>query len=352
MAIETQLSAGSAGGGSRARAASSPRTPRGGGGRHGWIAVFVAKRLLMAIPLLLGVVIVNFCLIQLAPGDPVTVLIGDYPADPDYVAQIRAQYGLDQGIGVQLLRYLSEIFQGNLGVSYTQREAVLTLIVGRLGATLKLMLTAMILAIVVGSIAGIIAARFAGGWLDRLIQTLTLGGFSVPEFWFGQLLILFFAINLGVLPVSGAAPIRGGDGFLDTLPYLVLPAIALSMRYVALIARMTRISLIEVSEAPYVTAARSRGLSGWRILARHTYKNASPSIVAVIGFNLGYVLAGSVMIETVFAWPGIGRLLYDSIAARDYPVMTGVLLLISLTVVIANILTDLAQMLIDPRIPR
>lgn len=337
--------------------ADAPATPttraeRGPGARHTWLLLFVAKRILLALPLLAGVVVVNFCLIHLAPGDPVTVLLGDYPADPAYVARIRAEYGLDQPLWTQLWHYLAQVAQGNLGMSYAQRESVVALLGDRLGATLTLMGTAMVLALVVGTVAGVVAARLHGGVVDSLTQAGTLLGFSIPEFWFGQLLILVVAIQLDLLPVSGNAPIRGGDGLLDRLPYLVLPALSLSMRYVALIARMTRASLLEISGAHYVVAARARGLSEAQILRAHSYKNASPSIVAVVGYNLGYILAGSVMIETVFAWPGVGRLLYDSISARDYPVMTGVLLMVSVTVVLANIVTDVAQTLIDPRLAR
>jgi peptide/nickel transport system permease protein len=180
---------------------------------------------------------------------------------------------------------------------------------------------------------------------------VSLVGFSVPEFWLGQLLILLFAVKLGWLPASGAFSIREGDtGFFSTLNFLVLPAVALSFRYVAIIARMTRANLLEVAGADFVTAARSRGVSEGGILWRHTLKNAAPPVVTIVGYNFGYILAGSVTIETVFSWPGIGRLMYESIGARDYPVLVGILLLISVTIVLANLITDIVHAIIDPRV--
>lgn len=316
-----------------------------------WMVTFILKRLVYAVPLVVAVVIVNFVLIKAAPGDPVTVLIGDYPASQEYIDQIRAQYGLDQPIWVQLWRYLAEIGRGNLGMSLSQHQPVATLLLDRLPATVKLTLTALAIATVAGIALGTLGARWRGTALDSGTQAVTLLGYSVPEFWLGQLLIIVFAVQLGWLPLGGAQPVRGSDfTWLELLPYLVLPALALSFRYTALIGRMTRASMLEVDSSDFVTAARSRGLTDWQVLRRHTLRNASPPVVTVIGYNLGYILAGSVMIETVFSWPGIGRLLYDSITKRDYPVMTGILLMISISVVLANLLTDIVHALIDPRV--
>lgn len=319
--------------------------------RQSEIAIFIAKRVLFALPLLLGVVVVNFLLIQLAPGDPITVLVGDNPVSPEYLAQIRAEFGLDKPVLEQLWLYLVQISQGNLGMSYSRHQAVTSLLLDRAGNTLKLTVTAVLLATIVGTLLGILAAKFRGRAIDSATQTVTLLGFSVPEFWLGQILILVFAVNLGWLPSGGAFSIREGDtGFFSTLNFLILPALALSFRYVALISRMSRASLLEVSNADFVTASRARGLSEGGILRRHTLKNAAPPVITVIGYNFGFILGGSVMIETVFSWPGIGRLLYESIGARDYPVLVGILLVISITVVIANLITDIVHMLIDPRV--
>ncbi len=316
-----------------------------------WIAGFILRRVLSAIPMVLAVVIVNFILIQAAPGDPVTVLIGDYPAPPEYVEQIRRDYGLDRPVLEQLWAYLSNVFQGNLGQSFAQRQPVATLVVERMAATLQLTLTAMAIAVVVGVLLGVIGARYRATAIDSTTQGITLLGYSIPEFWLGQVLIVVFAVQLGWLPTGGSRPVRGSNfTLMQLLPYIVLPAIALSFRYISIIGRMTRSSLLEVNNADFITAARSRGLSDGQVMRRHTMKNASPPVITVIGYNMGFVLAGSVMVETVFSWPGIGRLMYDSIGARDYPVLTGILLMISITVVLANMLTDIIIALIDPRV--
>lgn len=316
-----------------------------------WVAGFVIRRILSAIPMVLAVIIVNFLLIQAAPGDPATVLVGDYPAPPEYLDQIRAQYGLDKPVWEQLWLYLVQVFQGNLGMSFSQRQPVLDLLLERLVATLQLTLTALALAVVIGVLLGVIGARFRGSGVDSGTQGFTLLGYSIPEFWLGQMLIVVFAVQLGLLPTGGAGPVRVADPTLARMvPYLILPASALSFRYISIIGRMTRSSLLEVNNADFVTAARSRGLTDGQVLRRHTLRNASPPIVTVIGYNLGFVLAGSIMVETVFSWPGIGRLMYDAIGARDYPVLTGVLIVISITVVLANLLTDIVLALIDPRV--
>ncbi len=313
--------------------------------RGTWMLRFAGKRIVYAVPLLIGVVVVNFLLIQLAPGDPVTVLVGDYPVPADYVARIREQFGLDKPVLAQLWIYFEQLLHGNLGTSYSHHQDVLPLILERVGATAKLTITALVLATVIGIVLGVIGARFRGRPLDTTTQTVSLIGFSVPEFWLGQLLILLFAVKLGWLPASGSFSIRAGNtGFFSTLNYLVLPAVALSFRYVAIIARMTRANLLEVANADFITAARSRGVSEGGILWRHTLKNAAPPVLTIVGYNFGYILAGSVTIETVF------RLMYESIGARDYPVLVGILLLISVTIVVANLLTDIVHAIIDPRV--
>jgi peptide/nickel transport system permease protein len=311
---------------------------------------FVLRRLLGAVPLLLGVVVVNFTLIQLAPGDPVSILVGDFPAPPEYLAQMRHDFGLDQPLPIRLLRYLQQLAEGNLGYSFANRQPVGALILDRLGATLTLTLTALALASLLGVVLGFLAARWRGGWVDRGVQIVSLVGYSVPEFWLGQLLILLFAVWLGWLPAQGARSLRGVPGLLDQLRYLVLPASALSLRYLALISRIARAALIEVLGADYVLAARARGVRERRVLFVHALRNAAAPVLTVIGYNLGFVLAGSALIETVFGWPGIGRLLYTSISQRDTPVMLGILLLVSASVVVVNLLTDLLHRAIDPRV--
>ncbi len=315
------------------------------------LATFVVRRLLGAVPLLLGVVIVNFALIQLAPGDPVSTLVGDFPAPPEYIAQMRHDFGLDQSLPIRLLRYLEQLAHGNLGYSFANRQPVGGLILDRMGATLSLTLSALALASLAGIALGIVAARRRGRWMDRVVQVVSLVGYSVPEFWLGQLLILLFAVWLGWLPAQGARSLRGPPpGLVDHLRYLILPATALSLRYLALISRITRAALMEILGADHILAARARGIRERRVLFVHALRNAAAPVLTVIGYNLGFVLAGSALIETVFGWPGIGRLLYTSISQRDTPVMLAILLLVSASVVLVNLLTDLLHRAIDPRV--
>ena len=317
-----------------------------------WLYIF--RRCAQAIPLLLGVVIVNFLLIQLAPGDPVTLLVGDYPAPEEYVRQVRTDFGLDRPLPERLVLYLVQLAHGNLGYSFSNRLSVVGLIGNRIGATLELMLTALVLALVVGVFLGVIAARGRGKIADWIAQLTALVGYSVPDFWLGQILIILFAVTLGLLPSQGIRSPRsvatGFDAFTETLPYLILPTLALSVRFIALFSRITRSAMLDVLNADFVLGARAKGVSEWRVLLMHVLRNAALPIVTVVGYNLGLLIAGSALIETVFSWPGIGRLLFDSITKRDYPVMTGILLLVSFTVVVANLLTDLAYAALDPRV--
>ena len=320
------------------------------------MAGFILRRLLHAIPLLLAVVVLNFLLIAFTPGDPITLLVGDFPAPPEYVAQMRRDFGLDQPVWMQLLHYLGKVARGDFGYSFANQQPVSALIVERLGATLELTLTALAFASVVGVVLGIAAARARGGVADTAIQGVSSAGYSIPDFWLGQLLILAFAIGLGWLPSQGNNPVRGVapgfDGVVEHLHYLILPAFALSLRYLALITRITRAAMLEVMGADFILAARARGASEWTVVVGHALRNAAAPVLMVIGYNVGFVLAGSALIEAVFAWPGIGRLLYESISKRDYPVMLAILLMVSATVVVANLVTDIVHRMIDPRIER
>ena len=317
---------------------------------------FIVRRLLHAVPLLLAVVVLNFLLIAFTPGDPITLLVGDFPAPPEYLDQMRREYGLDQPVWVQLWNYLDKVAHGDFGFSFSAQQPVAQLILDRLGATLTLTLSALLLASVLGVAFGIAAARLRGRWFDSGIQAASSAGYAIPDFWLGQLLILTFAIWLGWLPSQGNQPIRGLppgiEGWLEQARYLILPAFALSLRYLTLITRITRAAMLEVMNADYILASRSRGASEWTVLMVHALRNAAAPVITVIGYNVGFLLAGSALIEAVFAWPGIGRLLYESISKRDYPVMLAILLMVSATVVVANLVTDIVHRLIDPRIER
>lgn len=321
---------------------------------------FVFRRLLQAVPLLLAVVVLNFLLINLTPGDPITLLVGDFPAPPEYVDQMRREYGLDQPMWVQLWNYLGKVLQGDFGYSFAAQQPVDALILSRLSATLTLTISALLFASIGGVSLGVTAALVSQSrrwrWLDSGVQAGSSAGYAVPDFWLGQLLLLTFAIGLGWLPLQGNQPIRGlpegWAGWVEQARYLVLPAFALSLRYLTLITRITRAAMLEVLHSDFILAARSRGASAWTVVMVHALRNAAAPVLMVIGYNVGFLLAGSALIEAVFAWPGVGRLLYESISRRDYPVMLAILLMVSATVVVANLVTDILHRLIDPRIER
>ncbi|HRP46200.1 MAG TPA: ABC transporter permease [Trueperaceae bacterium] len=323
------------------------------GGGNG-LAVYALRRAVNAIPLILGVVVVNFVLIALAPGDPVTSLIGEYPAPPEYVERVRRDFGLDRSLPERLGLYLVNVAKGDLGFSFANRQPVLDLLLQRLGRTLVLMLSTVVVATGVGLLLGVLSARKPGSLTDRGATGFALLGYAVPEFWLGQLLILVFAVSLGWLPAGGFRSVRvdytGFAAVLDTMKHMILPMAALSFRYMAITTRLTRASLLEVMSAQYIVAARGRGLSENAVLWRHALRAAALPVVTVIGYNFAFIVAGAALVETVFGWPGIGRLMYDSIYTRDYPVLLGILLFVSVTVIIVNLITDALYAVLDPRV--
>jgi len=300
---------------------------------------FLARRFLLTIPVLLGVATLVFALIHLIPGDPVRTMLGESAAE-ESVIELRGKLGLDRPLYQQYAIYLKDLARGNLGTSLRTNEPVAGAIAARLPATFELAAASMLVAIVIAIPLGILAAAGAGTFIDHLATTLALVGISMPNVWLGPLLAIVFAVELGWLPVSG----RG------TLAQLVLPALTLGAPLAAVLARMTRASVIDELREPYVTAARARGLSRTRAVVRHAFRNSLIPIVTVLGLQVGAVLTGAVITETIFAWPGVGRLLIQSIGFRDYPLVQGCILLIALTYVSVNLLTDLAYGLLDPRI--
>ncbi len=325
----------------------------GGEGGQG-LARYILRRLVNALPLVLGVVVVNFVLISLAPGDPVTALIGEYPAPAEYVANVRHAYGLDRPLPERLVRYLGKVAQGDLGFSFANRQPVLRLLLERLGRTLVLMLSTVIVATTIGLGLGVASAWRPHSVIDRSATGFALAGYAIPEFWLGQLLILVFAVGLGWLPAGGFRNVRleatGFAAVVDLARHMVLPMAALSFRYMALTTRLTRASLLEVMGAQYIVAARARGVTEASLLWRHALRAAALPVVTVIGYNFAFIVAGSALVETVFGWPGIGRLMYDSIFSRDYPVLLGILLLVSITVIAVNLVTDVMYAVLDPRV--
>jgi peptide/nickel transport system permease protein len=303
------------------------------------MAHFLLRRLLLTIPVLLGVATLVFSLIHLVPGDPVQAMLGE-SASPEEVAIVRHTLGLDQPLHLQYWAFLKGAVHGDLGVSLRTNEPVSRAIADRMPATVQLAIAAMCLAVFVAVPLGIIAAVRAGTSVDYAATTLALLGISMPNFWIGPLLAILFSITLGWLPVSGSG----------TPAHLVLPAITLGAPLAAVLARMTRASVIEELRELYVLAARARGVSRARAVLRHAFRNSLIPIVTVLGLQMGAVLTGAVITETIFAWPGVGRLLIQSINFRDYPLVQGCILLIAVTYVAMNLLTDLAYGFLDPRI--
>jgi ABC-type dipeptide/oligopeptide/nickel transport system permease component len=303
------------------------------------MARFLLRRLLLTIPVLLGVATLVFSLIHLVPGDPVQAMLGE-SASPQEVADVRSRLGLDRPLYVQYSAFLKGLVRGDLGTSLRTDEPVARAIASRMPATVELAVAAICLAVAIAIPLGIIAAVGAGTGVDYAATTLALAGISMPGFWVGPLLAILFAITLGWLPVSG----RG------TPAHLVLPAITLGAPLAAVLARMTRASVIEELGELYVLAARARGVSRPRAVLRHAVRNSLIPIVTVLGLQMGAVLTGAVITETIFAWPGVGRLLIQSINFRDYPLVQGCILLIAVTYVAMNLLTDLVYGLLDPRI--
>jgi peptide/nickel transport system permease protein len=301
------------------------------------IEVLVA-RLGSAALAVFGVCTLVFLLIHLVPGDPVEVMLGEGASAADRGA-LRAALGLDRPLAEQYLGYLGRIARLDLGVSLHDRRPVLDLLLERAGPTLELALAALILAVLIALPLGVLAAQHRGGTLDRVAMTVSLIGAAIPNFWLGPLLILLFSLWLGWMPVSGR------DGWSS----LVLPALTLGTGLAAVLARMVRASVLEVLNEDYVRTARAKGLGPVAVLWGHALRTAWLPILTLIGLQLGALLAGAVITETVFAWPGLGSLLVEAIQQRDYPVVQGAVLLISLTYVLVNGATDLAYGLLDPR---
>jgi peptide/nickel transport system permease protein len=299
---------------------------------------FLVRRVLLTVPVLLGVATLVFSLIHLVPGDPVQAMLGD-SASPQDMAELRGRLGLDRPLVVQYGAFLKGIASGNLGVSLRTSQPVTDAIAERLPATIELALAAMLMAGLVAIPLGVLAAVRAGTRVDFAATTLALAGISMPNFWLGPLLAIVFSVSLGWLPVSG----RG------TAANLVLPALTLGAPLAAVLARTTRSSLIEELTELYVLAARARGVSKARAVL-HAFRNSLIPVVTVLGLQVGAVLTGAVITETIFAWPGVGRLLIQSISFRDYPLVQGCILLIAITYVAMNLLTDLVYGLLDPRI--
>ena len=299
--------------------------------------------------LLVVVVAATFVLISLAPGDTAQVLAGQSGADPEYLAEIRERLELDRPLPYQVASYLGHVVRGDLGFSVVRGQPVSDAILGRLGPSALLAGAALALAAVFGVLLGVVAAARRGGIVDAAISVLSLVGYSVPVFWLGQLLVALFAVRLHWLPAGGMRSAEGPSGMLDLAWHLVLPAGSLALLLLALVVRVTRAAMIDALEQEYTTVARAKGLPERRVLFKHALRNALRPVVTVLTGYLGLVLTGAVLVETVFVWPGLGRLLYDSVLARDTPMLTGILIVSASLVVVANLAADVLYRVLDPR---
>ncbi len=300
---------------------------------------FLLRRAILTIPVLIGVATLVFSLIHLVPGDPAQVLLGETAA-PEDVAVLRHRLGLDQPLLVQYVSFLSKAVVGDLGTSLRTNQPVVRAIAERMPATIELAIASILVAVAVAIPLGIVAAVRARTPVDYVATTAALVGISMPNFWLGPMLALVFSIGLGWVPVSG----RG------TVGHLVLPAITLGAPLAAVLARITRASLLEELHELYVLAARARGVTPWAVVVHHGFRNSLIPVVTVLGLQFGSVLTGAVITETIFAWPGVGRLLVQSIGFRDYPLVQGCILLIAITYVAMNLLVDVAYGFLDPRV--
>lgn len=316
---------------------------------------FLLRRLAQAIPIILGIAVFNFLLLHLAPGDAADVLAGEAGgASEEYLAQLKAKFGLDQPLHIQLVRYLAQVATLDLGFSFRHNMAVTDLILSRLPATLLLMVAAVTLAFLLGVLLGVTAARHVRKPLDGLISVVALLAYATPIFWIGLMLILLFSVTLGWLPSSGmqeiGADFTGWAAVTDVAKHLVLPTVTLALFYLALYTRLMRASMLEVYGQDFVTTARAKGLDERTVAFKHVLRNALLPMVTMLGLQVGSLLGGSVLVETVFGWPGLGRLAFEAVFQRDHNLLLGVLLLSSLLVVVANILVDLLYAKLDPRI--
>src|ERR1700744_58951 len=316
---------------------------------------FVAQRIVKGVIVLLAIIVLNFFLIRLAPGDPASVMAGEAGAsDQVFVAQVREKFGLDRPLPEQLLIYVKGVLRFDLGYSFRQQEPVSQLILERLPATLLLTVSAFAISLFLGILFGTLAARFAGTWADTAITTVALIFYATPLFWIALIGILLFSVEWDWLPSFGYETVGANyTGFahaLDVGAHLIMPATTIGLFFMATYARMTRASMLEVKRLHFVKTARAKGLKAGVIQRRHVLRNALLPVVTLAGLHTGTLIGGAVLTETVFAWPGIGRLMYDALIQRDYNLLLGVFVVSSAMVLILNLITDLVYRMVDPRI--
>ncbi|MCV2360248.1 ABC transporter permease subunit [Paucibacter sp. TC2R-5] len=329
---------------------------------------FILKRLAALLPTLLGITLVSFGLIRLIPGDPIEVMMGERSLEPEAHAALVKQMGLDQSLPAQYWDYVSKLAQGDLGQSLVSRESVASEFATLFPATVELAVAALLMAVTLGLLLGVLAGLKRGSWLDQGVMGVATVGYSMPVFWWGLILIMFFSVQMSWTPISGrigiefeVVPISGfmlfdawvseeAGAFRSACLHLLLPALVLGTSTMAVVARMTRSSMLEVLREDYIRAARAKGLSPARVIFVHALRNALIPVLTVIGMQAGSLLAGAVLTETIFSWPGIGKWLIDSIARRDYPVVQAGILISALSFILVNLGVDLLYGVLNPRI--
>ncbi len=313
------------------------------------------QRVILGLILIIAVMVLNFFLLQAAPGDVVDAMLAEAGGgDPELAARLRKQYGLDQPLYIQLIKYLGQVFRGDLGYSFYYDESVAALLIGHLPTTLMLTLSALVLAVIIGTLFGVYAALKPNGIFSNFVTVLSLFGYATPVFWLGMIILLVFALYLPLFPAFGIRswpqPENTFDRILDMIHHLVLPTFTLAILYLASYSRISRASMLDVLGSDYIRTARTKGLSEFRVIFKHALKNAAMPVVTLAGLQLAQVFSGAVLVETVFSLPGVGPLLYESIVRRDFPVILGVLFGAATTTIVANIITDIIYRWMDPRI--
>lgn len=314
---------------------------------------YVVRRLVQLLPAVAGILVISFLIVELSPGDPVIALAGE-SGDAEYYAMMRERFGLDQPLHVRLGSYVSNVAQGDLGTSYIHGKPALGVVLDRLPATLLLAVTSLVISTIVGIALGMAAANRAGGLLDTAISTVSLGFYAAPVFWIGLMALLAFSLYLGAFPVTGMTSLGASDeGFahvLDVAHHLALPALVLASQEIAAVARLTRSGLVEQLRSDHVRTAVAKGARRLRVIGHHALRLALLPVITIIGARIGHLLSGAIVVEFVFSWPGIGRLMVTAVEDGNTPVLLSIVLLVALSVVLVNLITDLAYGWLDPRI--
>ena len=315
---------------------------------------YIARKFFSSIVTIIVITCVNFVIFRMAPGDPIRMMFRDPRVSAEQMQAVRERFGLDKPLGIQFLVYLKQLSKGDLGISFWQKKPVMEVIASRVPQTLLLVVTALVIAIILGTVFGAIAGWKSGTKTDTVILTISLAMYSIPSFALGLVLLLLFAFLLSIFPLGGiTTPASGFTGLrqmVDVLWHMILPATSVVVWYIGEYVLLTRSSMVEVLGQDYITTARAKGLKESAVLKNHALRNALLPVVTMVGLNLAFAIGGVIEAETVFSWPGVGRLLYDAVMKRDYPLLQGVFLVFAVAVVLANFVVDMIYGFIDPRV--